>query len=167
MDAVLPAVMTEHFRIATTGIVWRANGGVRSYLITKRAPSRKIFPNKWTVPGGGLQKDDFAQLPPTYPGQWYGVVENALIREIREEVDLEVDDVRFLLDLAAIRDDGSLSLILSYYARYLSGEVSLNDESTDFAWITASEVSAYDLIPGIAEEIVQVDVLLSTTTHGA
>ncbi len=166
MDAALPASTTEHFRIATTAIIWKNDGGGLKYLITKRAPHKRVHPGKWTVPGGGVTKEDFVDLPPTHPGQWYHALENALVREVREEVDVTVDDVTFLVDIVTIRDDGSLSLILSYFARYVSGEVSLNDESSDFAWVSAHEARAYDLIPGIAEELVEVDALLAQRHHG-
>jgi len=55
----------EMHRIAVTGIIWKEDpsiplgaSGRHTYLITKRAPHKKAWPNLWTVPGGGMEVDD-------------------------------------------------------------------------------------------------------------
>lgn len=93
--------------------------------------------------------------------QWYNAVENTLRREIKEEVGLEVEDAQYLLDLAFIRPDGMPAIVLSFYCKYKSGEVTLDEDATEFAWITAAEVSKYDLIQGIDHEIEMVDKQLA------
>ena len=155
-------VHTDLHRIAITGIVWKKDGdGSLRYLITKRAPTKKAWPNKWTVPGGGLETRDYMDGEATYANsespQWYGAVENTLRREIREEVGLEVSDVRYLLDLTFIRPDGVPAIVLSFYCKYESGDVVLDADATEFAWIKADEVHAYELIQGIDHEIGMVE----------
>lgn len=146
----------ELHRIAITAIIYKDG----KYLITKRSPDKKAFPGKWTVPGGGLETDDYTNNPPTTPaGQWYYAVEEALRREIREEVNLEVDKPKYLLDLTFIRPDGIPVVVLSYYCNYVSGEVELDDDAVEYAWVTAEEAKEYDLIDGILEEIEMVDKL--------
>ena len=67
----------ELHRIAITAIIYN---GEKKYLITRRNLSKKAFPGKWTVPGGGLETDDYVSTPPTHKGdQWY----NALARASR------------------------------------------------------------------------------------
>jgi 8-oxo-dGTP pyrophosphatase MutT (NUDIX family) len=46
---------TDLHKVAVTGIVWRFMEGKRKYLITKRSSNKKVFPEKWTVPGGALE----------------------------------------------------------------------------------------------------------------
>lgn len=60
-----------HFVVATC--IVEKDG---KFLIVKRAPHEKAFPNKWTVPGGKLVLTEYEHLPKTagFP-QWYGVVE--------------------------------------------------------------------------------------------
>ncbi len=151
----------ELHRIAVTGIIWKEENGVRRYLVTKRASHKKAWPGKWTVPGGGLEVSDYQSLAPSYQTggnpQWYGVLERALRREIREEVGLEVEDIRYLLDLAATHEGLAPLLVLSMYCRYVSGEVELDEDATEFAWVTAAEVGQYDFIAGIADEIREVE----------
>ncbi|HWU24550.1 MAG TPA: NUDIX domain-containing protein [Candidatus Paceibacterota bacterium] len=153
-------------RIAITGIIWKQDeDGTRHYLITKRSPTKKAWPNKWTVPGGGLETTDYMSTEATYQNtespQWYNAVETTLRREIREEVGVEVEDVQYLLDLAFIRPDGIPAIVLSFYCKYVSGDVVLDEDATEFAWVTAAEVGNYELIQGIDHEIQMVEERLS------
>lgn len=151
----------ELHRIVATAIIYKNEDGEIKYLITKRSSNKKVFPDKWTVPGGGLETDDYAKTPPTTnAGQWYFAIENSLRREIREEVNLKVGPVKYLLDLAFIRPDGIPVITLSFYAPYKSGEVKLDDDSIEFAWVTYEECKNYDLIEGILDEIRMVDEIL-------
>jgi 8-oxo-dGTP diphosphatase len=127
------------------------------YLITKRAPHKKAYPNKWTVPGGKLEVKDYQEIPKTTENAWYGVVAETLKRELREEVNLEIDNVIFLIDMVVIGSDNVPTVVLSYYGDYKSGEVKLDEDSVDFKWVTVEEAEKYDLIDGIYEEIVMVD----------
>jgi 8-oxo-dGTP pyrophosphatase MutT (NUDIX family) len=148
----------ELHRISLTAIIYNSDG---KYLITKRALNKKAFPGKWTVPGGGLEVDDYISTKPTNSaGQWYGALENTIRREVREEVNLEIEKPEYLLDIAFIRPDGIPVIILSYYAKYKSGEVKLDADSIDYKWVTLKEAKSYDIIDGIWEEIEMVDKIL-------
>ncbi len=155
----------ELHRIAVTGIIWKEVGGIRTYLITKRAPHKKAWPGKWTVPGGGVETDDYMQNEAAYQNsespQWYNALENSLRREIREEVGVEVSEVQYLLDVAFIRPDATPTLVLSFYCKYASGEVALDDDATEYAWITAAMAKDYEFIQGIDHEIALVDERLA------
>lgn len=144
----------ELHRIATTCIIYNSE---KKYLVTKRSPTKKVHPNKWTVPGGGLSTDDYVGKAETYPGQWYGPIETALRREVQEEVNVEIGKTEYLLDLTFIRPDGIPVLVLSYYAPYISGEVKLDEDAVEFKWVTLEEARSLDLIQGIFDEIEMVD----------
>ena len=88
---------------------------------------------------------------------WYHAVEKALRREVKEEVNLKVGRLDYLLDIAFIRPDETPVIILSYYGPYESGEVELDEDSVDHAWVTHKEAKDYDLIDGILGEIEMVD----------
>jgi 8-oxo-dGTP pyrophosphatase MutT (NUDIX family) len=146
-----------HF-VAVTAIILKDG----KFLITKRAPNEKAFPNKWTVPGGKFVLTEYQDLPRTSPShpQWYNVVEFVLRKEVREEAGLEIEKPEYVTDLVFVRPDGYPVVTLSFWARYKSGDVKLNHEMTDFAWVTAEEAKRYDLIDGIAEEIAQVESMV-------
>lgn len=138
--------MDDLFRVSVTAIVFDEEGRA---LITKRTASKKKWPSKWTVPGGGVTKEDFLGTPTTTNSQWYDVLINAVKREVKEETNLDIYDVEFLCDLA-IPD----TIILSFVAKAKnSREVILQIEETDdYAWIREEEIKNYDLIEGLAEE---------------
>ncbi len=147
----------ELHRIATTATIYRDG----KYLIAKRAPHKKSFPNKWHVPGGGLEVDDYMHLKPTTSaGQWYGALKNTIRREVKEETSLEIEDPEYLMDIAYIKGDGTPVLVLSYFAKYKSGEVILDIDNSDYKWVTVEEAKAYDFIEGIWEQIEMVDKIL-------
>jgi len=151
----------EMHRIAVTGIIWKEENGTRKYLITKRSPHKKAWPGLWTVPGGGMEVDDYIHGETTFANsespQWYNAVEKTLRREIKEEVNLEVSDIEYLLDVAFIRSDGIPAIVLSFYCTYASGEVVLDEDATEYAWITAAQIPDYELIQGIDHEIQMVE----------
>lgn len=146
----------ELHRITSTAIIFRKD----KYLITRRSLDKKVFPGKWTVPGGGLETDDYINLPKTTKDHWYFAIEKSLRREIKEEVNLEVGKVKYLLDITFIRPDGIPAIILSFYCPYKSGRIKLDDDNIDFAWVTFKEAKKYDLVEGLLEEIEMVDKIL-------
>jgi len=146
----------ELHRIALTAIIHKK----KKYLIIQRSPNKNAFPGKWTVPGGGFEVEDYIKTPKTTPDSWYFAVTNSLKREIQEEVGLRVGELRYLLDLTFIRPDSTPVVILSYFCNWKSGKVVLNEENTNFAWVSYSEAKNYDLIEGILEEIKMVDQII-------
>ena len=146
----------ELHRITSTAII-RKDG---KYLIVKRSPNKKVFPNRWTVPGGGLELSDYVDTPKTTPEAWYYALETSLKREVIEEVNLEIDNLKYLLDLVFLPANNIPVITFSYYADWKSGEVKLNDENVEYVWVTAEEAKNYDLISGIAQEIEMTDRIL-------
>lgn len=145
-----------HFVVATAIIVKDGK-----FLIVKRAPHEKVFPNRWTVPGGKLVRYEYETLPKSADfGQWYNTVEWVLRKEVSEEVGLEIEKPNYLCDLIFIRSDGYPAVTLSYWCNYKSGEVKLCKDLTDFAWVTFEEAKNYDLIEGILGELGEVDALI-------
>jgi nucleoside triphosphatase len=67
------------FRIITVPLIHNDGG---QYLICKMATDRGVFPGKWGLPGGGLEKGERA--------------EDGLRRDIREELGIEVRNLKRL-----------------------------------------------------------------------
>ncbi len=142
-------------RIVTTAIICRDD----KFLLLKRSPHKKVYPGKWTVPGGGLVRHDYLSTPKTIGDAWYYPLAVSLQREIKEEAGIEVNQLQFLLDMTFIRPDEVAVLVLSYYGEYVKGEVKLDEDSVEFAWVTYEAAKKYDLIEGILQEIAMVDRL--------
>lgn len=149
----------ELHRITSTAIIHKEN----KYLLIQRSFSKKNFPGKWTVPGGGLEVDDYLNTPKTTSDHWYFAIENSLHREIKEETNLKVGKLKYLLDIAFIGSDKTPVVILSFYAPWKSGKVKLDEDNINYAWITLKEARNYDLVEGLLEEIEMVDKILGGT----
>lgn len=145
-------------RIVTTVIIYNSEG---KFLVVKRAPHKKVHPNKWSVPGGGLTIDDYINLPTPYAGQWYSSVEKGMQREIKEEVAVAIGEPKYLLNITFIRPDKVPVLVLSYYAPYISGDVKLDEDAVEFRWVTLEEAKQLDFIEGIYDELEMVSKLIS------
>jgi len=135
--------------VVVTGIIIR--GG--KYLITKRASHLKAFPNLWTVPGGKLELKDYEDKSKDTNSHWYNVLENLLRREVKEKTGLDIKNIKYLTSLTFISPDGIPTVIISFFADHHAGEVLLNEESMDHAWVSLEEAKNYELIEGIYEEL--------------
>ncbi|MBW2986973.1 NUDIX domain-containing protein [Candidatus Woesearchaeota archaeon] len=142
--------------VSITGIV-RKNG---KYLICKRSPKEKAFPNKWCVPGGKIEHSDFVNTQKDTADHWLDIFEKVLKKEIKEETNLEIKDIGYCSSLVFIRPNGYSTIIVSLFADYADGEIKLaDDELTEYAWVTLDEAKKYDLIENIYEQLVRVDGL--------
>lgn len=136
--------------ISITGKIFRDDCRV---LIVKRSSNEKNYPNRWILPGGKLTTDDYINLEPNKDGLWYKVIEKALKREIKEETNLDVYNVNYLIDMAFIRGNGIPTLIIACTCNFKSGDVKLSPELIDYAWVNLEEAKNYDLIDSVYEEL--------------
>lgn len=129
-------------------------------MITKRSPEKTAFPGRWTVPGGKITTKDYLEITKTTPSAWYGAISESLKREVKEEVNLEIKDVKFLIDMTLLRPDGIPVVVLSFFADYKSGRVKLDEDSVEYVWVATKEAEKYDLIEGVYEEIIMADKII-------
>ena len=148
----------ELHRVTSSCIIYKDG----KYLITQRSLAKKFLPGIWHVPGGGLTVDDYIHLPKGGQDQWYGSLTTSLRREIREEVNLEIENPEYLIDLTFIKPDGVPVMNISYMAKYKSGEVKLDEDTSNFEWVTLEELKNFDLIKGLENEIKMADDILKS-----
>ena len=140
--------------VSVTGIV-RKDG---RYLICKRSPNEKAFPNKWCVPGGKIEIKDFINTKKDTNYHWFDIFEKVVAREILEETGISIKNIGYVSNLVFIRPNGFSTIIVSLFADHDFGNVKLNkDELIDHAWVTLEEAKEYDLIENIFEQIQKVD----------
>ncbi len=140
--------------VSVTGII-RKDG---KYLICKRSPNEKAFPNKWCVPGGKIEVRDFVNTKKDTSAHWLDIFEKTLRKEILEETGLKIKNIGYVSNLAFIRPNGFSTIIISLYAEHADGEVKLDkEELVDHAWVSLDEAKKYDLIENIWEQMQKVD----------
>ncbi|MDD5254244.1 MAG: NUDIX domain-containing protein [Candidatus Nanoarchaeia archaeon] len=142
--------------IAITGIIIKDG----KYLIAKRSPEERVFPNLWTVPGGKLEATDYINRPKDTSAHWYNIFEDALKREVLEEIGLKIKNLRYLTSLSFIGPNNIPNIVVSLFADHHEGEVKLSKDLTDYRWVTLEEAKNYELIEGIYEEIEMLDKIL-------
>lgn len=113
--------------LIVTAALLRRNSRI---LITKR-PADKQQGGFWEFPGGKLHSDETPQ--------------QALQRELREELDLEAE-IGAIFEVVYHRYDWGPVLILVYECLPLS-TVIRNLEVDEHRWITLEELPEYDLLP--------------------
>lgn len=148
--------------VVVTGIVVKDG----KYLITKRSENEKTFPGMWTVPGGKLEFKDYKDKPKDTDSHWYNILESLLRREIKEETGLDIQNIRYLTSLCFVRPDDIPVVVISLFADHREGEVMLNEESVDHAWVSLEEAKNYELIEGIYEELEMLNRVLNGENAG-
>lgn len=99
---------------------------------------------RWVVPGGTVELGE--------------PLEQALVREMREETGLEVEPLEVLTVFDRIERDGDRVVyhyvIVDYLCRWLAGEARAASDALDAAWAAPADLARYDL-PTKALEVVQ------------
>ncbi len=137
-------------------------------LILKRHEREVVHAGKWAAPGGKLEWKDLNLEHPTRMNgdvfDFEGAVEDLLKRETKEEAGIEIESkLTYINSVAFVRPDGIPVVMLKFAARFVSGEVVLEADSfTEYTWVNSDEVTQYDCISGIQEEISQTIKLFST-----
>lgn len=109
-------------------------------LIVRR--SRPPAHGLYTLPGGGVELGE--------------TLEEAVVREVREETALEVRPIALAGYRQAIARDGKGGVerhfvILPFAARWISGEISLNEELAEAHWLFPDDVSRLTTTEGLAQ----------------
>lgn len=99
-------------------------------LLLKRSLGPHWMPGKWALPGGHIEEGETPL--------------DAAIRETKEETNLDVDRVNEL---------GKREQVMIYYATSHSGEVEIDFEHTDWAWVSSDKLTNYDITPNLKQNV--------------
>jgi 8-oxo-dGTP diphosphatase len=103
-----------------------------------RPPSAGVY----TLPGGGVELGETLQ--------------QAVIREVREETGIDIEPIALAGYRQMIMRDAQGKIerhfvILPFAARWIAGEISLNEELAEATWLLPSELSGLKTTEGLAE----------------
>ena len=132
--------------LAVSAAIFR-NGKV---LVVRRA--RRPALNLYTLPGGVVEAGE--------------ALADAVVREVREETALEVEPLGLAGHREVIARDAQGRVerhfvIMSFAARWRSGEVALNEELDDARWLDPPELAGYRTTDGLAEVVAAAAALLA------
>lgn len=99
----------------------------RHFLITQRA-LHVLHPGLWEFPGGKVEAHESAR--------------EALVREIKEEVGLDIQQCCFLGEIKHAYDEYSVSLLV-YHVSEFSGSAYTREQQADLRWVAFDELSNY------------------------
>jgi 8-oxo-dGTP diphosphatase len=110
-----------------------------SILLLKRNAQRTTSPNKWQAPSGFMNEGESA--------------EEAVLREVKEETSLD----------GTIKKSGSAFEVVDEWARWIivpflisvkSDKVVIDtNEHSEFRWVKVDEVSGFECVKGIDEDL--------------
>lgn len=103
------------------------------------------MPGLWTIPGGKVDQ--------TEGGVW-GVIEQTLEREIKEETGVEIEDeVHLVSNNTFIRSTGHHVIAMNFICIWKSGVAKPLEDTIKVAWISQDQLGDYELCPGVDKYI--------------
>ena len=99
-------------------------------LVMQRS-NQMTLPGMWEFPGGKVEADETEQ--------------EALIREIKEELNVTINILDYINEASYDYDFGTVQLKV-YTAEIISGQITL-EEHSDGKWVTADELKNIDWAP--------------------
>lgn len=99
-------------------------------LIAQRAPGENLA-GKWEFPGGKIEQGETPQ--------------ECLKREIREELDVEIEVMDFFDESIYAYHSGTIKL-MAFWCQWISGDITLNVHS-HIAWVSSHELDLFDFAP--------------------
>ncbi len=124
------------FKVAFKAIIRNNNNKI---LVIKRSAKEEVFEKLWDIPGGRM---NFGEMP----------VE-ALTREIKEETGLTVNILNPFTVWSFMAQDDLQVIGITMLADYVSGEVTLSEEHTEYKWIDPKEFAELDANGNLKKEI--------------
>ena len=126
--------MDRKFGIATKAIIKNKNN---KFLVIFKSDTEEMSPNEIDLPGGRLKFGE--------------EIEDGLKREVEEELGIKIKVLKLSRAWSLIKDD--LHLVgLTFLADYVSGEIKLSGEHTNFKWIDKAVISKGDYPKWIKKE---------------
>jgi len=130
--------MSQFFKINVSAIIFNSEGKI---LIQKRSLNEEVFPGLWGIPGGTVEMSDKSVL-------------DALKREVKEEVDVEIDNIiLYKENLVAKEMYGVFYLV--YVSVCVSGEPKALDGTLEVLWVEENQLDNYEFTPTTKQTILK------------
>lgn len=126
--------MKTHFVV--TGVIEHNN----KFLILKKAPGDRNYPNKWSFCSGFVKEFEPA--------------EDSCLREIKEETGLEAKIIKAGKIIEVVDKKKDKKWVIAVYLCKSDGtNVKLCHENVEFRWVTKEEMKDYPFVPGLTKDL--------------
>ena len=114
-------------------------------LLLKRSTASKYGPGLWGFPAGHLEEGE----SPEQCGS----------RELSEEIGENIS-VELIRHLTPVRDEitGNIYEFYLFHLRWVGGEIRLNHEHTDYAWVNRHDYKHYPVMRGVDLDLLYLDI---------
>ena len=114
-------------------------------LLLKRSLSSKYGPGLWGFPAGHIEEDESP--------------EECAERELFEEIGADIS-VQLVRQLNPVRDkfSGHVYEFYLFHLRWVGGEIRLNHEHTDYAWVNRHDYKHYPVMRGVDLDLLYLDI---------
>jgi len=112
-----------------------------TYLFTLRNDGESKLNGKWQIPGGGLE---FGETP-----------EQTLHREVKEELGTEIKIIHSQPFIDSEVRGNWHGIFLTYLCELKdsSSDITINEEASEYKWMSLEEMNSFDFLPGCKEII--------------
>ncbi|MDO8497786.1 MAG: NUDIX hydrolase [bacterium] len=137
--------MKKVIQVVVIGVIKKGN----KYLLTRRIHDNEIYHDKWQLPGGGLEFGEDVQ--------------DALRRELKEELDIEVEVVRLLPKIYHDVRTNWHGILLGFLCGMKDehAKIILDTEASAYQWYTKEEVKSLNCLRYTYELIVEAEKQLN------
>ena len=109
-------------------------------LLLKRSQDSELGPGLWGFPAGHIEQEESPAA--------------CALRELKEEIG-EQFSIKQINYLGPLRDSfyNGIYEIHLFHHHWYSGEIKLNEEHTEYAWVSKHEYKNYSVMDGLDEDI--------------
>jgi 8-oxo-dGTP diphosphatase len=103
------------------------------FLLLKRSEESHVDPGKWDLPGGKMEREE--------------ILENAIVREVREETGITIIPGE-IAGYTIFERPEKKEIGIVYDGKYVTADVKLSPEHTEYKWVSQFRIMEMDsLLP--------------------
>jgi 8-oxo-dGTP pyrophosphatase MutT (NUDIX family) len=134
--------MINQFKVIVSGFVFNSNGNL---LVIRRSDDEETFPGMLAIPGGTVEVEEDSGLV-------QDTIELALIRELKEETDVDISVDSWLESSSIAKDKAKLYLF--FKCSVVGNEVpSISDETPEVFWTNPKSINIEQCTPALKQYI--------------
>ena len=132
--------MDNKFYIAVKALLFHKD----KFLLIKRSEKARGDYYFWEFPGGRLE---FGESP-----------DDALLREIMEEIGLQADSICPINTWSFFKDENTEVVGITFLCETDTNSVNLSKEHDEYVWITYDDLDKYNVIPSILDDMKKINI---------